>query len=91
MSHQVYIEEDGELVDVVWYCCDSCARTDLNYNGWSGCHETETNEYCNSCGVVIPGYDDACECQMNNVVVNRFAIDENEICEHGNIIQLARA
>lgn len=82
-------DQSGELVELVKFCSDACNRdwAGLDYQGWSGCHETEFTTYCVACGVVIPGFD-ACEHQTSNVVVNRFLSDEGERCEHGNWIQL---
>ncbi len=81
-------------------CSDACNR-DLsgdNYAGWDGCHETEFTRFCDNCGVVIPGIETTyayaeqpCECQRNNMVVNRFLTADGEKCEHGNWIQLPMA
>lgn len=90
MHLQFITDETGDTVDVVEYCSDSCHRdgAGADYAGWSGCHETETTTYCAACGVVIPGLDDACDCQTSNVVVNRFTTDDGVRCAHGRWIQL---
>lgn len=54
MSHLVPIEDsNGELVEVHYYCSDSCAKTDPLYAGWYGCHETTGPEVCLACGESI--------------------------------------
>lgn len=94
--HQVIIEEDGETVDVIELCSDSCAqdyceREGIEYDGWSGCHETEFTQWCQNCGVVLIGTDGSeCEHQRMNVVVNRFLSIEGEKCECGNWIQVPK-
>jgi len=89
--HMHFIEdESGDTIDALHFCSDSCHRdfTGSSYAGWSGCHESEFTRYCDACGVVIPGLDDACEHQRDNVVVNRFRRTEGERCSHGNWIQV---
>lgn len=89
--HQHYIEDSrGDLIDAIPLCSDACNRdyAGENYRGWNGCHEMEFTTYCRNCGVVIPGFEDACQCQRDNVFVNRFLSDDGETCEHGNWIQL---
>lgn len=80
----------GDTVDALNYCSDACHRDDASdaYQGWSGAHELEHTDYCAACGVVIPGFEDACDCQLRNIIVNRFRTDEGETCEHGHWIQL---
>ena len=87
--HEVYIEDrNGELVDVMPVCSDACARESEHYAGWSGCHELEFTDWCQNCGVVLPGLETECYCQSANVVVNRFKVTERELCEHGNVMQM---
>lgn len=81
--------------DSQWqFCCDNCHRDfcnrdpDLTYDGWDGCHEVEHTVYCDNCGVVIPGYADACSHQRANFIVNRFPSKEGERCSHGKWIQI---
>lgn len=93
MSYHAHYIEDGQLVDEVRFCSDSCHRDwcadqGVEYAGWSGCHELEFTDYCAQCGVVLPGLEDACEHQLGNVVVNRFRSDEGERCDHGNWLQV---
>ena len=68
MAHIRQINDDtGDLVDLVYFCSDSCNRdwhpegiTDQGvepYGGWYGCHEIESDEICASCEDVIEGYD----------------------------------
>lgn len=88
--HQYTTEDtNGDLIDAVALCSDACNRqyAGENYRGWNGCIETEFTTYCANCGVVIPGQD-ACGCQIGNVVVNRFLSETGERCGHGCWIQL---
>lgn len=63
MTHLVLIEDKtGDLVDLNYYCSDSCARTDKNYAGWYGCYELTTPENCNACGVALSHVSEFCEC-----------------------------
>ncbi len=86
--HYIDIEDDdGELVDLVNLCADSCARdycqqTDETYRGWNGAHEAEFVTFCEMCGVVAGGLDMS-SCQMSNVIVNRLLSADGERCiEH---------
>lgn len=59
--HQVD-DDQGDLVDLIPFCSDSCHRqwcydTDTKYDGWDGAHENEWNETCKSCGFLLKGYD----------------------------------
>jgi hypothetical protein len=57
MAHFVYVNDDnGDLVDLIVYCSDYCARTDIAYDGWNGAHELEGCDECASCGDVLRGY-----------------------------------
>ena len=89
--HYHYMEdESGDVVDLVPLCSDACHRdwAGEDYQGWSGCHEgSDSVEFCANCGVVAGGTYE-CDCQRDNVVVNRFLSDEGEKCEHGHWLQL---
>lgn len=52
MVHIERIEdESGDLVDLNYYCSDSCnKKKNKNYGGWDGCHEIHHPEVCNNCG-----------------------------------------
>ena len=40
MSHLVtHEDQEGQLVDITYYCSDFCARSDKDYAGWFGCQE----------------------------------------------------
>ena len=59
MCHIGYIEDDNnQLIELNYYCSDFChSQHDINYDGWNGCHEIETAEYCANCGQLIaPSY-----------------------------------
>ena len=84
----------GNVVDVIYFCCDACHRAycdshpDLTYGGWNGCHMAgDSVEFCDHCGVVCGGTYD-CTCQRDNVVTNRLPREHGEKCEHGNWVQL---
>lgn len=89
--HYHHIEDE---VDLVPFCSDSChrdwcARNGAEYAGWFGCQEGgDSAEYCANCGTVCNVGHDGCDCQRDNVVVNRFASTDGVKCEHGNWIQL---
>ena len=68
MAHIREIHDDtGDLVDLVYFCSDSCnrewhpdgitAQGVEPYGGWYGCQEIESDEECAGCGEVIEGYD----------------------------------
>jgi len=85
---------DGNVVDVIPFCSDSChraycaAHADLPYGGWNGCNDGgDSVEFCAQCGVVAGGTCE-CDCQRDNVVVNRFASDAGDKCQHGHWLQL---
>ena len=95
MTHHHVIEDaSGDTVDVIILCSDSCHRDydrdhGLPYGGWDGAHESlDYNSYCAQCGVVAGCGPEACECQRDNIIVNRFPSENGETCEHGNWIQL---
>ena len=86
--HEGIIEDErGELTDVVPFCCDSCHRDYFGdrYEGWNGCHEQESAEYCANCGVLVGPLECGCDA---GVVVNRLPVDDGEKCEHGNFLLL---
>lgn len=91
--HYHCVEENGDIVDLVPFCCDACHQqwcrdTGTTYGGWYGAQEGgDYVEFCANCGVVAGGAYE-CDCQRDNVVVGRFVSDEGERCEHGNWIQL---
>lgn len=96
--HYHFINDDrGELLDIMPFCCDSCHQqwckeNGAEYGGWNGAHESgdygDYLEFCAQCGTVAGGpYE--CDCQRDNVVVNRFPSDDGEQCEqHGNWLQV---
>ena len=92
MSHFLYVEDNnGELVDVLNVCSDSCARQlakreNIPYDGWNGAHEVEFTTWCLNCGVVIGGIDPECD-HVYPVVVNLIGEPEREYCEHGTLIR----
>mgnify|MGYP003627665358 FL=1 len=64
--HLHLIEDaNGQLVDVVELCSDSCHQYycdshDLEYRGWYGCCEAEFNTTCEECGDLIEGVEGEC-------------------------------
>ena len=93
MHYHYITDAHGDIVEAVAFCSDSCHRewcreNDQEYGGWNGCHEGgDYPEFCAQCGVYAGGTPQ-CDCQANNVVVNRFPSAQGEKCEHGNWIQL---
>ena len=92
--HYHYIEDErGELFDVVPFCCDSCHRAwckkeGVEYDGWCGANEGgDSVEFCANCGTVAGGAYE-CDCQRDNVVVNRFLNTKGIKCKHRHWIQL---
>jgi hypothetical protein len=92
--HYHHVEdENGQLVDVIPFCSDSCNRAyceahGLEYQGWNGCQEgSDYVSFCAHCGVVAGGQYE-CDHQRDNIVVSRFRVDEGEKCSHGHWIQL---
>lgn len=90
MHYHIVEDAEGDVVDLIPFCCDACNRAHMGdaYAGWNGCMEGGDNvEFCAECGVVAGGgYE--CDCQRDNVVVNRFRQDKGEKCRHGHWIQL---
>lgn len=43
----------GELIDLEYFCSDRCAKGSPNYNGWYGCVEIYTPEYCQNCETML--------------------------------------
>ena len=93
--HIHLIERNGDVVDLIPFCSDTCHRkycadNMLTYDGWNGCNEGGDGvDFCAQCGVVAGG-DYECEHQRDNIVVNRFVCDDGEKCECGCWIQLPR-
>lgn len=93
--HSHYIEDArGDLVDIIPFCSDSCHRqwhqdASEPYEGWNGAGESEFNEWCQQCGVIIGGSaEDDCG-HLYPVVVNLIGIPEDVYCEHGTLIRSA--
>ena len=63
--HYVIVEDnEGDLIDAIPVCSDSCHRqycevNNLEYGGFNGCHELEFDDYCGSCESVIVGVSGA--------------------------------
>ena len=56
-SVHLYLVEDtdGNLVDVIEFCGDSCHKawcveSGVTYEGWNGCHEVQLPVQCQCCG-----------------------------------------
>ena len=93
MHYHFFTDTQGNLVELVPFCCDACHRQwcdthDLLYGGWNGCQEGgDYAEFCANCGTFAGGAPE-CPCQRDNVVVNRFRSEEGEKCEHGHWLQM---
>lgn len=92
--HYHHVEDSsGDLVDLIPLCCDSCHKQyceahGLTYGGWNGCNEGgDYSEFCANCGVYAGGKPE-CDCQRDNVVVNRFRSEHGEKCDCGNWLQV---
>jgi len=93
--HVHYLHDaKGDVVEIIPFCSDACHQDycerhpDLKYEGWNGCNEGgDSVEFCAECGVVAGGAYE-CDCQRDNVVVNRIGREHGEQCKHGNWIQL---
>lgn len=81
-----HTDDQGDTIDASYYCCDPCARTDNDYAGWNGCHETEHRTYCENCGVVIGGFNEPCD-HLYPTTVNLIGIPEDDYCEHGELVR----
>jgi hypothetical protein len=55
MSHRVEVVIDDQAVDVRYYCSDTCAKTDPEYDGWNGCSDVFEPAIC-ACGEKLPWY-----------------------------------
>ncbi len=93
--HYHYIDDArGDVVDLVPFCSAACRkewceRRGIEYPGWNGCREGgDSEEYCAACGVICHTANDSCQCQRDNVIVNRFITPQGERCKHGSWIQL---
>lgn len=87
--HYYYVEdEQGDLVDLIPFCCDSCHRewcrkNSLDYGGWSGCNESDSPEWCHNCGVRCNvGNETECDWTCAPLTVNLIGPMEGA-CEHG--------
>ena len=61
MAHIHPIEDaQGDLVDLVYFCSDSCNRQHSGeaYTGWYGCVELEVSNECANCGAILRGIED---------------------------------
>ena len=57
MANITLIEDSsGDLVDLEYYCSDTCARTSEHYDGWYGCVELYQQEWCQHCGTELYYY-----------------------------------
>lgn len=51
MAHAVYIKDEvfNDVVDVLWFCSDFCARQHKDYDGWNGSLENYSQPFCENC------------------------------------------
>lgn len=53
MAHIVIkTDSKGDTIELVYYCSDTCAKSDTEYAGWYGCVEIATEslpQFCGSC------------------------------------------
>lgn len=53
-----HTDTGGELVDISFFCSNSCHRdwcreNGHQFDGWDGCHELDTAETCQNCGEIM--------------------------------------
>lgn len=78
MTHVIPIEDArGDLVDLLYFCSDYCARQHPLYAGWNGCHESQSCEACCECDEIIKGFD--CECRNCTQDDDEQIVDENAL------------
>lgn len=54
LSNVIQVEDaNGDLVDLLYFCSDLCAKQNADYAGWDGCHELYTAETCETCGTLL--------------------------------------
>ena len=98
-QHEVYAYDDAgnavDTVDAIALCSDSCHReyceaNGLAYNGWNGCAESGSDEWCAQCGIRCAiGVDEEIKCGWRclPVVVQAAGpyVDPtgSETCKHG--------
>ena len=57
MANITLIEDsNGDLIDLEYFCSDSCAKFSDYYAGWYGCFELHYPETCKTCGVALGYY-----------------------------------
>lgn len=96
MTYYIATNIDGDYLgdgDVIPFCSEGCRNDFARRHAYGEAlymeSDNSVNEYCAECGVVMIGPDDDwCECQRDNIVVNRFISGNGERCEHDNWIQL---
>lgn len=93
MHYHYIIDADGNIIDQIPFCCDAyhrdyCDANGLDYGGWNGAHEGgDFPDWCANCGTYAGGTPE-CDCQQNNVVVNRIPSEKGIKCEHDNYLQV---
>ena len=59
MANVNQIEDSNkDLVDLEYFCSDFCARQSENYDGWFGCVELHTLEFCLTCAKPLAYVDE---------------------------------
>lgn len=86
--HEHYLYDDeGDLTDVVPFCCDACHREwcgaqGEEYDGWNGCHEgADYPQWCANCGARC-GIGIETDCDGDCVPVGVYPPYDRK-CEHG--------
>lgn len=51
-------DKNGDVIDRVYYCSDSCAQEHPDYNGWNGLLDLYSPEACDNCGKTMVWYDE---------------------------------
>lgn len=50
----IHVGANGDAIDAEYFCSDWCHRswckdTEAEYEGWNGCHEVSSPQFCASC------------------------------------------
>jgi len=97
-THVVEIEDDGDLVDVVYCCSSGCGARSAAALGEPNplaspapCYP-DYDVYCFGCGVLmsrreIPECDDM-DCLYGCTVVNRVDLEAEERCHNGHLLKV---
>jgi hypothetical protein len=62
MANAVLLQDvSGDVVDALYYCSDTCAKSNPAYAGWYGCVELDFGQGCDNCSAQLHGIE-SCSC-----------------------------